>query len=131
MARTVLHAVYPFKEGTNDKLSDWHYLTIEHETAKSKTGFEPFRIVWHAVGQVHEYRFTHITDACAELPKLVADMTRNHSNRDWSHLRRGWGNDNADSNLVRRAAVNRMCADMGWNLERARLEYDNDPAQRF
>lgn len=140
MARNVLHTVYPFREGTDSSLSDWHYLTIEQETAKTLAGFEPYRIVWHAVGQVHEYRFTHITDACAALPQYIADMARNHSNktdgtpRDWSHLQRmvgGWPSEYAPSDLRKREAINRMRADMGWTLERARLEYDTDPSQRF
>jgi hypothetical protein len=140
MARNNLHTVYPFRAGTSEQLSDWHYLTIEQETAKSRAGQEPFRVVWHAVGQVHEYGFTHVTDACAALPGLVADMTKNHSNksdgtpRDWSHLARmvgGWAYENGETPLRKRGRINQMRADMGWSLERARLEYDADPAQRF
>ena len=86
MARTVLHTIFPFREGTDRPLSDWHYLTIELETAPSKMGFEPFRIVWHAVRLIHEYRFMSVVDAVEALPDLVACMTRNHSDRDWSHL---------------------------------------------
>lgn len=133
MARTILHTVYPFEAGTDRTISDWHYITIEHETAKRAAGFEPFRVVWHAVGMVMEQRFTHVTDACAFLPQYVADMTAKHSGRGWKLERcaGGWANDNVEPNLRKRGTLNRMRADMGWSLERARMEYDSDPAQRF
>jgi hypothetical protein len=134
MAREILHTIYPFAQGTDRPISDWHYITIERETAKKAAGAEPFRVVWHAVGMVMEKRFTHITDACAALPATVAQMTEKHGGRDWSGLERcrsGWQTDNREPDLRKRGALNRMRADMGWSLERARLEYDNDPAQRF
>lgn len=135
MARTVLHTIYPFKEGTDRALSDWHFITIEHDTARSAR-LEPFRVVWHAVGMVMETPYTHITDACEALPRMVADMTAKHSDRDWSGLHRDgiggtWAHEYTERNLRKRGTVNRMRADMGWSLERALLEYDNDPAQRF
>ena len=134
MARNLLHTIYPFAEGTDRPISEWHFITIEQETAKRAAGAEPFRVVWHAVGMVTENRFTHITDACATLPLLVAEMTAKHSGRDWSKLEpptKGWPTDNLEPDLRKRGTLNRMRADMGWSLARAREEYANDPAQRF
>lgn len=133
MARTVLHTIYPYREGDTRSISDWHYITIEHDTAKAAR-LEPFSVVWHAVGMVMEKRFTHITDACEALPAEVASMTANHGSRDWSKLARctgGWPYEYTERNLRKRGTINRMRADMGWSLDRALEEYANDPAQRF
>lgn len=133
MARTVLHTVFPFRAETTEAISDWHYITIEHDTARSAR-LEPFRVVWHAKGMVMETAFTHITEACEALPRMVADMTKNHSDARSRGLKRcvnGWAQENLERDLRKRGSINRMRADMGWSLERARDEYANDPDQRF
>lgn len=134
MARTILHTVMPFKAGTDRSISDWHYITIEHDTAKAER-LEPFRVVWHAVGMVMEKRFTHITDACAFLPEYVADMTKNHSTDGrfdgLKNARGGWPYEYNERDLRKRGAVNQIRADMGYTLQEALDLYNSDPAYRF
>ncbi|PYJ10798.1 MAG: hypothetical protein DMF06_05175 [Verrucomicrobia bacterium] len=134
MARINLHTVYPFKAGTTQAISDWHYITIEKETLRSRAGTEPFRVVVHAKGYCREYAYSMITEACEVLPRLVAEMTEYHSAADWSKLPRchgGWSYENDTHSMLERGAINRMRSDMDWSLERARLEYRTDPSQRF
>lgn len=81
MARVELKKVLPFTSWDAEKkygrTTENFFFTLEIETAKSKAGMFPFRVVWHINDEDRlEYTFSNVDDALEDINRRVRDCAR-------------------------------------------------------